>query len=529
MKPQEYGLEHDEWRPHQLEAIKWAEESKGTLIIEAPTGSGKTALARALCNKRRGVALVRTKNLQQTNYQDSYDFVALFGRGNYACPHPDADYEATAEQCLYDEHRSSQCPVYGSCGYYQRRAQAMASSRAALNYPYWLTTYRMWPAPQLLVCDEAHQLPDITLDWAGIHIGEHQRREWELPMFPILKSSNIKSALIKSEPVEDRALDWLRRSSSIVSAKVQRMEVLSKSDKEAMKKLLDGQRLLSKIDSTIDALNSSPDDWYIVSGPDASTFRGEKIRAFVARPLTAKHHFPSYFMSEEWQLLIMSATIGNPEVFAAELGIQDFNAIAIPSVWSPSRRPIHELDVPRLGQKATDSAWNKQADSIAAAIHSVPEDWHGIIHTTSIAEAPKLAARLARRGLADRVFVPRHASTTSMGLEWEARKQFHKGSLMICWAFWEGYDGLEEKINIAAKVPYPYLGDPYEIQRRNYNGKFFLQRAAWQLEQGLGRTRRGREEDYDTDEESRGLVAIADGAWRQIRNYLSPAFMEAVI
>lgn len=529
MDPIDFGIDHDEWRPHQLETVNWINETEGTILLEAPTGSGKTAIARALCNNKKGIALVRTKNLQKTNYQDSYGFVALFGRSNYPCDHPDVDVDATAENCLYDENRSAMCPAYSICKYYNRRTDAIASSKAALNYPYWLTTYNFWPSPELLICDEAHQLPDITLDWAGIHINEWQRREWELPMFPILKSSNIQSAFFKPEPVEEKALDWLRRSLAVVDNKVQRLSIIGKSDKETAKKITQGERLIAKIKSTIDALEKSPRDWFIISGPGASTFKGEQVRAFVARPLTAKHHFPGYFMSEEWQTLIMSATIGNPEVFASELGIQEFNARSIPSVWDAKRRPIVELDVPRLGQKAPDSAWEKQADSIAKAINSVPSDWHGIIHTTSIAEAPRLASRLARRGLSDRVFVPRHASTTQMSADWEVRKRMHKGSLMICWAFWEGYDGLEEKINIAAKVPYPYLGDEYERQRRNYNGKFFLQRTAWQLEQGLGRSRRGREEDYDTDSEMRGLVAIADGSWKQVRNYLSQSFMEAVV
>jgi len=93
----------------------------------------------------------------------------------------------------------------------------------------------------------------------------------------------------------------------------------------------------------------------------------------------------------------------------------------------------------------------------------------------------------------------------------------------------EGYDGLEEKITISAKTPFPGLGDEFERERMNYSGSMYLQRAAWKLEQSLGRTRRGREEDYDVEGERRGLVAIADGNWMRVKKYLSENFKEALV
>jgi hypothetical protein len=49
------------------------------------------------------------------------------------------------------------------------------------------------------------------------------------------------------------------------------------------------------------------------------------------------------------------------------------------------------------------------------------------------------------------------------------------------------------------------------------------------MEQGLGRTRRGRAEDYDSAGERRGLVAIADGNWKRVQKYLSASLREAIV
>ena len=87
---------------------------------------------------------------------------------------------------------------------------------------------------------------------------------------------------------------------------------------------------------------------------------------------------------------------------------------------------------------------------------------------------------------------------------------------------------LDEKINIVAKCPYPSTSSEYEKQRRQYSNQFYSQRTAWALQQALGRTRRGRPEDYDIEGEMRGFVAIADGNYARIKGYLDDDFVEAL-
>jgi Rad3-related DNA helicase len=150
-------------------------------------------------------------------------------------------------------------------------------------------------------------------------------------------------------------------------------------------------------------------------------------------------------------------------------------------------------------------------------------------------EAGLLADRLARRGLQDRVWVPpteqggKWLGTQEQMLAWETRKAEIPNSIMCAWQFHEGMDGLQERICIMAKVPFPNLSTEYEKQRMQYSHRFYNQRTAWKLVQALGRTRRGREQDYDTEEEMRGYVAIGDGNWTRVKRYLSEDFLEAMI
>lgn len=79
-KPSEYGLEHEQWRPHQYETLDWAEHLEVSGILEAPTGSGKTALPKALSHNAKVISLVQHKQLQQRNYGEKYAFDVLYGK-----------------------------------------------------------------------------------------------------------------------------------------------------------------------------------------------------------------------------------------------------------------------------------------------------------------------------------------------------------------------------------------------------------------------------------------------------------------
>ncbi len=121
-----------------------------------------------------------------------------------------------------------------------------------------------------------------------------------------------------------------------------------------------------------------------------------------------------------------------------------------------------------------------------------------------------------------------YVPTDEQAEAWLRRLKSVPNSINVAFSMWEGWDGREEKIDIVAKTPFPALGDPYEKARMRYSGAFYRQRTAYQLEQGLGRTRRGRKEDYDGDE-VRGFVAIADGNWVRVKKYLSKGLQEAIV
>jgi len=547
LNPRLYLLPYAQWRPYQYESLQWITGNSVDVvsITEQPTGSGKSpqamALSHASATEDKVVALTESRNLQR-QYQATFrDCHVHYGRSNYPCVNPEyTPWQLTAERCPFQPHMND-CPYYGSCPYIVSKHRAIASRRTTLNYAYWLVANRHF-APDWLVYDEAHMLSDITLNYVGTSIGQHTVDRWGLPDIPEIEDASFSLFGSTAEKPEDVAVSWLDNCLEVMGSILVDLRAKFKDNpsKENGNTLSSAENLNSKIYSTMEAIasTSANSHWFIRSDNEAGFYHGHAEPAFICRPLTARYDFKRVLGApDNTRSLMMSATIGDPETFAAELGLANYNFRAVPNQWPPETRPVHILDVPGMGRGSVEkdaSAWDKQADAIAAAILNCPRDWHGLILVTRKTEAKLLAERLARRGLQDRLFVMPGADGSYVPTEqqvqaWEKRKKKHKGSICISFSLWQGYDGTQERILIAAKTPFSFIGDPYERARMQYDGKLFRQRAAWTMEQGLGRTRRGEADDYDTDGKIRGYVAIADGNYVQIRKYFSQSLREALV
>jgi hypothetical protein len=378
--------------------------------------------------------------------------------------------------------------------------------------------------------DEAHLAPDVILDRAGCTVQERQRRAWGLPKFPEIKSS--ERPMFGEDPL-GMAEEWLVLSCAILRGAETDLERVADDDLEKAKELTHCQRLLRELSDCRVALERCKEGWFVRAGPEVGMYRGETMPGIVLRPLTARYHFRSYFHAKA--TILMSATIGEPSALATELGIGEYQSRDVPNQWPAASRPVYCLDVPKLNRESTERDFRRQADAIAQAIKACPPDWSGIIHVTRIKEASVLAERLGKRGLQDRLWVPpylvkgRSIGTDGRASLWERRKRKVKGSLIVAWDMHTGVNGLEEQIDVCAKIRFANLGDPFEYERMRYSKAYYELRAAQETEQSLGRTRRGRPRDYDTPVERRGCVCVADGAWRKIRKKFSVDLLEAIV
>ncbi len=524
--PADYSLPHDTWRPFQLEMIEklLAKPDGSVTLLQAPVGSGKTSFSKAMGKSEKGVtSLVKTKLLQQSNYLESYNFSVLMGRSNYACPHPDQlDEYPTAANCLF-ESDMQECDMAEECPFLIARRAVFVSKTRSLNYSLFLSS-RLWRLPKnattYLVCDEAHLLADEVCEWVGMTVREPERIRFGLPEFPTVYQST-------REGVES-ILKWMEQSVGVLET---RKDAVSGNDASAKAQRSKIERLSSKLTVTCSAVHTHQQDWYARSG--ARALDGTRPGVTV-KPLTARYHFSKMFLGVYPRTVLMSATIGRPELFAEELGIENYHFESVPNQYGPERRPVLVPACPVMGYKSTDAQKVEQAVIIARLINECPDDWEGVIHSTSWAQARDLQFRLGKAGVArDRLFVPEQGGGTNKQMDqWVHAKGKSKGRLIITPSMAEGVDLTQARINICAKVPFPSISPgSYDYERMLYSNTQYKWRTSCGLEQRMGRTRRGNESDYDTKWEKRGLVAIVDGAFKKqgIKRYCGDGFVESLV
>jgi Rad3-related DNA helicase len=536
--PHLIGVPHDTWRDGQRETVEWLfdDTQPSVRIIESCCGSGKTATAKALSHRHRTLACTRTRNLQQ-NYHDVYNAAILFGKSNYPCIHPEAPRGSTADECLYKKLGGMRKCPYVPCEYIQKHDAALASSFSCLNYALWLIERNKWtPPPEALVLDECHLLPDITLEHCGTQITQKQLTEWHLPDFPEL-DSNGGGLIFRSEPPNSQAADWLEECVTRLERQHTKLENEAKDgNPRIVARVRECDYFKKRLEAVIEALDQSEDGWYIRSGRSVIEYRGQMEPGFTCKPLTARFHFPRFFLQKRALTMLMSATVGKPSALAKCLGISEFSFRVVPNQWPPEARRIYVAeDAPHMNYRSTEADYDKQAEIIVKMLNDsnlTRREWSGLIHVTRISEATILAQRLAKHGIGDRLWVPpTNVGTNEQVRQWNEYRDQHPGAIAISWALREGYDGLNEKICIVAKTPFSPVGTPgsYENVRMSYDAEFYRLSTAWDLTQAWGRTRRGRDEDYDTPTETRGFVAIVDNSYRRIKSYLPSDVSDALV
>ncbi len=501
---------HELNRPYQLKTYQnIVESSQSYIVVEAPTGSGKSAYAAQCGNDgHRTMALVRTKSLQE-QYSRSYDFKVVKGKGSYECLH---NFVPTCDMCRIDELELKQdCKM--SCPYPLAVSYMMDSQLASLNYTKYLTELRPKGLvesynPRILFLDEAHQLSDIVIEWSGCTI------PWNDYLRQYIEPEEIVPDLPQAIGVSF-AVDWL---GSLAVSLDENEPYLPRRHPtpEQVKTWRRWAVLLSKVENTLELVDQGTDLWYAQS---------DEYVGFKLKPLTARFHFKDLFNAPK--VVMMSATIGNHSAFLAELGIREnYESIVVPNVWPGPMRPILDLDVPAITAKSSETDLQEHARVIGKTINDCPDEWNGLIHVTSESMANSLGHRLKK--LTKRpVWIPQKGMGTEFAInQWIEFERRQKGAIACTWQFFEGVDLPNLNINITARVPYPDMKDTFEKLRFDFDPRAAVVRVANTLQQQQGRNRRGHETHYGGDADK--LNCIADAKWRKIKWAFGESFLEAI-
>lgn len=381
----------------QVKIIKSIEsalaDKKKFIVVNAPTGSGKSFIPKTLANSLGGpsenfksrvkdytvfgmeggelikdepsfgvYALTITKALQDQYRNTFADTGILKGQGNYQCK-VDEDVTVDIAPCIYVQGLKQQCWSCNKCPYYNSRNDMLLSKFSSLNYSMFFSLPEHLKKRKIIVCDEASELEEQLVNQFTCIVD-----------IPLMVRNDVDLLPFPSSEVPSRIIEWLGKTSIALAQKV--AEFLSYFEKNKTKnadltrKRAEYTKILNLQKSVDLLITTYYDSQYIIEHVERSVkFTPLKVDKLA-----------KYLFDHADHVILLSATIIDPPNFCKTLGISDYEYIEVKTGFDPKKAPIHIMVKQKLNFQNLQSMLPKLREQVEGILeHHKGEK--GIIHT----------------------------------------------------------------------------------------------------------------------------------------------------
>ena len=502
------------YREGQREALDAAREAfdagARVVVIEAPTGAGKSALAVSLAHDARSAYVLTGQKVLQDQYHRDFATLALLkGRATYACEVV-AHASAASAPCLMGRT----FPACDTCGYYRARDAAMAAPVALMNYAAFLHQVNDaggFGPRDLLVLDEAHGVEAHLMQYLHVRVADEMLEraglEDRVPAFVEgAYAIEIADALLPRFTARRAEIDAELAGNTFRQADLLRLQTLQWLDSQV--------RRMRWLTDTWDA----GVEWVFEQGHD----RGGRWLAW--KPVDVGPLADELLLGHARRVLMLSATVLDEHTFLRGLGVSPSEAalIRMPSTFPPERRPLVLRPVARMTRHHQQRELPRLVEELARIMDDHETD-KGVVHTHSYKIAAAVHAGLPER-LRRRIVT--HLSSEGRQAALEEHLSTPGPTVLLTPSMTEGLDLADDlaRWQVICKLPYPYLGDPQVAARRARDPHWYAWRTSLTLVQAYGRAVRSRDDHAVTYL----LDADAPGFLSRERERLPAWFVEAI-
>ena len=476
-------------RDAQLETISEIREAIGKgyryIVLEAGTGTGKSAIAATLANmSESSYILTITKQLQDQYLKDFNNFTLVKGRANFQC-------KSYLEDNVHQSCEEGKCIVEGyncpysiknenppTCHYYTQKYDALNAKNVIANYHYMfleLNYVEDFTKRELLICDEAHNLESmlmsqLKLEFAKSDLNEYIKYELSDDTVHDLNKGNYNDWIIFIEEIKSSYINELSKIENL------NKPVLLEKISALKQKINDCNRFVENI-------NYDPDSWIIDYD--------EELETLEFKPIKVDNYAVNTLFDFADVSLFMSATILDYELFAKWLGIDpsEIYAIRRKTPFDNARNPIivsNEYNLSKSYIKLNAPKTIKLIEDILAN----HENEKGIIHTVSSECMSFIMSNVKSNRL-----IAHNTKNRSEVLE--EFKRSDDALVLVSPSMDEGVDlpGDECRFQIVYKIPYPDLGSKQVKSRIALDSEWYDYKTSLRLVQTHGRGMRF-EDDY---------------------------------
>jgi Rad3-related DNA helicase len=397
------------FRGHQREALADVRDAfaagHDVVLVRAPTGSGKSLLARAIAGAARtpeeaapaeptGAYYTTPQVSQLDDVADDPlldDLNVIRGKGNYTCILPD-ETTTPVNRAPCERESGYDCSVKHRCPYYADRAVASNRAIAAMTLAYFMRTAgsEVFGTRDVVVVDEAHGLPE----WAEMYATVDLRPE----TVPVWDEVGVPDVAGADDPL-DRAADFAETLAGVCER--------AKADLDATAELTPGEAArrdrLAELRSELrwfvsDYRDPEGTTTWVVDQPD-----GE------GGPIAIKPLDPGRFLRHTvWdrgqKFALLSATVLDGDAFARSVGLDPARValVDVPHTFPLDNRPLYDVTQGKMTHDCRDDTIPDVARLLVRLMARHPES-KGIVHCHSYGIQGRLADRLESFGVAPRV------------------------------------------------------------------------------------------------------------------------------
>jgi len=512
-------------RPKQVEAMKRIEAAflagKRIVVLEAPTGVGKSDVAFAFAEQARAMGQRTFMLTSQKILQDQYerDFPSpklelIKGRNAYSC----TNYRGKGLDCASNhapckaEAKSilsacadapagkvtdlSASPEEVHCEYWKALITAHRASVTCFNFSSFLYQQRLdrFDPRDLLIVDEAHNIEGQLMNFVELTLDER-----DLGVVMMSFDRNFDNAAdVAKWVVETRLIGKISARIDEIAEELEvslQMSVNRDIDMSLgpSAKLVGEKELLEKIQFKIELFMAMLPKTEWVTEVETRTNRKTKMiyRVLVARPVYARMFSEDLLFKWSKRALCCSATILSAKVWASNLGLKekDVEFVQVGSDFPVGNRPIKCEYVGSMSWKDKEATIPRLVEWVKNVLLPRHKGQRGIIHAHSFSLAMAIMS-----GVRSKRLILHEDGVNKMDILF--RHSQKKDAVILAPAFHEGIDLKDDLARFQAivKVPYPSTQDKVVAIRMKDDKGWYEWQTMLKFCQSYGRSVRHKDD-----------------------------------
>ena len=539
-----------------IEAIcnHYLQDPEGTIILDAPTGSGKSLIAMWSAHVlkelgKRGY-LVTSDLMLQDQYEEDFkrlglNWPSIRGVDNYECDVNGLPFSlADCKMKGIGYEAAEKLPCWNTCGYLQGRKRAKELPVALFNYSYYLIQRnyvedkmqeqdREIPFPQrdFVFFDEAHKVDNIVQSHFSPRIDRTTTKIFkEVNRF--IQKQAIGAAWVTESRIadlvdrlmrEDDHQELMKHIGEFRGIAVVYRKVRSAALKQSKSRFKGGdvpkewQTFFGRMDRLKDIWCKFDDYHDIIKelGTDAIVInRKETETQFLC--LEEAIMIDKFLQKKSGFKVFMSATLGDIKSFAKHTSMGNARVIRMSNNFDYKKSPVVFINRHKLSFREREQNLPKVV-KVLDKILDKHKGQSGIIHAGSYQFMNEINAQSKHSFN----FITYDVAKERQG----AIRNFNEqdGKILVGPSLLEGLDLKDDKsrFQIFFKVPYPSLGDPLVKAKMAAFPGWYDWKTGIAIQQGAGRSIRSKD-DW-------AVTYILDACFRSLINkegFFPPSFEE---